>query len=229
MSIVTHPSVIRLRNALRAVGLTKALSLVMRKRDYEEDVDKALLGSVRAGDVVWDVGANVGHYSVRLAEVVGPQGRVYAFEPSAVNRLQLTKATCTHANISIMPYGLSSAAGRLAFAQGEDQIGATSRLVRDGDGSDMVELRRGDALVSGGDAKQPDAIKVDVEGHELDVIEGLGEVLDSPQLRALVVEVHFGLLAKEGRADVPGLIEQRLAKAGFRLSWIDSSHLLAVR
>ncbi len=42
----------------------------------------ALLGQfVRPGDSVIDVGANVGHYTVRLSRLVGPQGRVFAFEP----------------------------------------------------------------------------------------------------------------------------------------------------
>src|SRR6185312_12382199 len=36
---------------------------------------------VRPGSVVIDVGANIGHYTLRLAQLVGPEGRVYAFEP----------------------------------------------------------------------------------------------------------------------------------------------------
>ncbi len=230
MSLMTHPTMIRLRSALRAAGLTKPLSGLLGRRNYEEEVDRALLSAVRPGDQVWDVGANVGHYSSRLAHAVGPRGRVFAFEPSPLNRQRLAETASGFANIVIMPFGLSVRSGQVAFQQGADEIGATSRLSREtaGDGMVSVELHRGDEVVASGIATTPNAIKIDVEGHELEVLEGLGVVLSSPTLRAVVVEVHFGLLAKDGRADVPNRIESTLRDAGFTLRWIDRSHLLAV-
>jgi FkbM family methyltransferase len=207
--------------------------MLRRSSKYEEAVDKALLASVQPGDIVWDVGANIGHYSVKLADRVGDGGRVLAFEPSPSNLERLRATTSAYSNITVMQIGLSSTAGRAHFVQGEDQIGATSRLSRPSETAEAnaveVELTRGGDLVASGAVPQPDAIKIDVEGHELEVLEGLSEVLTNPQLRALVIEVHFGLLAEAGRASAPKDIERLLERAGFKRSWIDASHLHATR
>ena len=50
---------------------------------HEIQVQQALVRSVRAGDVVWDVGANIGYLALVAARIVGPAGRVVAIEPDA--------------------------------------------------------------------------------------------------------------------------------------------------
>ena len=49
---------------------------------YEHKFHSALLAAIKPGDNVWDVGANVGFYTQLFADVVGPDGKVIAFEPS---------------------------------------------------------------------------------------------------------------------------------------------------
>lgn len=75
----------------------------------------------------------------------------------------------------------------------------------------------------------PNAIKIDVEGFEVEVLQGLGPHLAAPTLRVIGVEVHFGILKERGMADAPQRIERLLARNGFRVQWPDSSHLLALR
>lgn len=233
MSVTTHPSVIWLRSQLRRTGLTKVLGRLRSGKNYEAAVDEALLGALRPGDIAWDIGANVGLYTRKIAERVGAGGRVYAFEPSPANAAQLKANCATLANVTLLNCGLSSQAGRTKFLQGSDDIGATSRIVGAGDiGANAlqdVELRRADDIVASGTAPVPDVVKIDVEGHEYDVLEGMADVLANRRLRTLIVEVHFGLLADAGRPEVPGLIERRLASNGFETRWIDPSHLLASR
>ena len=72
-------------------------------------------------------------------------------------------------------------------------------------------------------------VKIDVEGYEVEVIEGFGPLLHEPSLRALYVEVHFRLLHERGLDDGPARIEELLGSAGFRTQWLDLSHLAAVR
>src|SRR5439155_7240762 len=50
--------------------------------DPESHILRELLRALKPGDVVWDVGANVGMYAMLIARAVGPAGRVCAFEPS---------------------------------------------------------------------------------------------------------------------------------------------------
>lgn len=78
--------------------------------------------------------------------------------------------------------------------------------------------------------KIPTLIKIDTEGFELDVLRGMVALIeDTPTLRARFIEVHFGLLAECGMPEAPIMIEQLLEKNGFKTTWVDSSHIAAVR
>ncbi len=231
MSWITHPAIMRLRNWLRETGLAKPLQKLRASSSYEVAVDGALLNLMRPGDIVWDVGANVGYYSSKMAQKVGPHGRVFAFEPSPINVNQLRATCAAHPHLDVIPVGLSASTGEARFIQGSDELGATSRVTDtdNGAGVVVVQLRRGDDLVASGEAAAPNVIKVDVEGHELEVLSGLPATLCNPALRALVIEVHFALLERAGRGGAPKQIEQLLKRSGFVISWLDTSHLLAKR
>ena len=75
----------------------------------------------------------------------------------------------------------------------------------------------------------PNVVKVDVEGHEGDVFDGFGDLLGDKRLRAMGVEVHFGVLHSRGEDKTPARIERLLKNAGFILRWTDPSHFVAVR
>ncbi len=72
-------------------------------------------------------------------------------------------------------------------------------------------------------------IKVDVEGFEEEVLQGMGEMLTSPELRSVLVEVHFMKLELRGKATAPVRIEKLLRDKGFKTNWVDASHLFASR
>ena len=233
MSLMTHPLAIRLRAALRGTGLAKPLRLLTSGRDYEDGVDRALFNLVHTGDVVWDVGANIGHYTTQLAEKVGPNGSVIAFEPSPQN-FQKLKLSCDDlANVTALQLGLSDTSRTLKFEQGDDDIGATSRLVSDvretSSGAVDVDVKSGDDIVARALVASPNVIKIDVEGHEAQALRGLGNVLKAPGLRGLVIEIHFAILDAAGETDAPRHIERQLSDVGFKTSWIDASHLMGVR
>lgn len=229
MGFRTSKSVIALRNFTRKLGINRLLMRVFGSSTYEDKFNQVLLASVRPGDLVWDVGANIGHYTQIFAGLAGEQGKVFAFEPSPVNFAKLSSNTAHLGNVSLLNCGLGDQEGRLSFQQGEDEIGATSRVVASGAGGTEVEVRRGDEVVAAGTAAVPQFIKIDVEGFEWEVLQGLGQILKNPALRALGIEVHFGLLAERGMADVPNRIEQLLQSVGFSCQWPDSSHILATR
>ena len=232
MSLVTHPMVMWVRGALRSAGLTRPIALLfLGGKGYEEPVDTALFDAIKIGDVVWDVGANVGLYTVKFANAVGSAGHVCAFEPSPLNLGRLHAACLGYDNITIHSVGLSAEPGRLAFAQGEDELGATSKLVRStGTGNTIeVSIKRGDDLVANHEAPCPNVVKIDVEGHEHKVLAGLTETLRNPLLRTLIIEVHFRLLKENDAADAPKEIEQTLSRNGFKVRWVDASHICATR
>jgi hypothetical protein len=76
----------------------------------------------------------------------------------------------------------------------------------------------------------PTFLKVDVEGSELDVFEGMTSALSSDGCRAVFCEVHFGLLAERGQPYASKEIAALLSRCGLTdQRWIDPSHLAAVR
>jgi FkbM family methyltransferase len=226
----TSTPILFLRNAGRRVGLNRYFARVLHGSGYETGYDTAFQELLKEGDCVWDVGANVGYYTKMFAKRVGGLGRVFAFEPSPVNYSKLVDACRDLQNVELRPYGLGETDGEVNFQQGTDELGATSRVVDESTGgAGAVQIRAADKLLSEGDAEMPNAIKIDVEGFESEVMKGLGAVLKSSNLRVIGIEMHFGILHGRGMPGAPRAIEAVLRDSGFSISWPDSSHLLGMR
>ena len=150
-------------NAGYAIGTTEPL------------VQEAVRTIVRPRDVVYDIGANVGFFTVLAARLVGPAGAVIAFEPlpetAKAARRNLDLNGLTQATV------LTCAAGRQAgTAQLELREESTWARLADelSTGPTMeVDIVAIDDLVDAGTIRPPDFVKIDVEGAELDVIEGM--------------------------------------------------------
>ena len=122
----------------------------------------------------------------------------------------LNKAVGVLPNISVATIGLSNEGGHAAFRRGKDQFGTTSMIVREltGDEPQTIVVVSGDEIIAKNDARAPNLIKIDVEGHELEVLKGMTATLKRPELRELFVEVHFAVLEEQGRRHVPSAIEE---------------------
>ena len=91
-----------------------------------------------------------------------------------------------------------------------------------------VPMTTGDAVASSL-SHVPNVIKIDAEGHEEEVLQGLSVTLDQPQVRTLFVEIHFGILEQRGQPLAPLRIERFLQSKRFTTSWMGRSHLKAER
>ncbi len=230
MSWRTHRLVVMLRSFGRALGLNRWIAAWLSAGEgYEACYDSSFSGGLRPGDSVWDVGANVGYYTRLFARRVREQGHVFAFEPSPTNFQRLATACTELRNVTLLPCGLGREDGKLRFQQGADALGATSRITESASDGINVDIRSGASLLASGEVTLPNAIKIDVEGFELEVLEGMADSLRQPPLRMIGVEVHFGILQQRGMALVPQQIESLLQRSGFVVSWPDGSHILAVR
>lgn len=231
MSVTTSSSARALRRIARFLGLNRLIGGWMARLGYEKRFSDALLAHVRAGDIVWDVGANVGLYTVIFADLVGSSGTVTAFEPSEQNAGYLRNAIAGRDNCVLVQQAIGRANGELTLVQGADGIGATTRIALQGEKNlvrgQRVAVSSVDELIATRNFRPPNVLKLDVEGFELEAIRGMEQLLKTAPPRAFGIEVHFSLLEQRGHSDGPAEIEHVLRTAGYRVVWTDPSHIVA--
>jgi FkbM family methyltransferase len=173
----------------------------------------ALAKIVRPGDVVYDIGANLGLYAIRFATWVGPAGRVYCFEPNpvCVSFLQATLAGHGIANTEILPVALLDEAGSIDFAinYGNSFVSLTSRswyFAGKVGHQIAVQCASLDELILDQQLEPPSLIKLDIEGAEAAALRGMARTLASGPVLAL--ELH-------GAANATASFEQ-LDPLGYR-------------
>jgi FkbM family methyltransferase len=227
---------IKLRSIGRTIGLHRFVYRVRAalklNREYEADLKRVLEQTVRLGDVVWDIGANIGFYTELFCKWVGPEGGVVAFEPNpgAMATLKHRLLACPWLTLEDRALGSREEPSTL-IVEGDLTSGHVWNEFEPGHPGKYlvpIQLTTGDKAC-GRIGKSPNVIKIDVEGFGEEVLEGFDHTLLSPALRALLVEVHFMTLRLRGQESAPIRIEKVLESKGFRLKWIDSNHLLAYR
>jgi FkbM family methyltransferase len=177
---------------------------------YEPHLVACLKRICRPGSAVFDIGANIGYHSLLLSQLVGSEGRVYAFEPNSENcRLILLGAAHNDINnIVLLPVALSDARGWSYFTT---HIGSNGGLLR----QDAALLRQHGTIVPTltlDEMSLPpvETIKIDVEGAEYKALKG-GERLLARDRPAIVCE--FSVQMVEHISDV---------RAADFLGWIAS-------
>lgn len=161
---------------------------------------RALERWVHPGDWVLDVGANVGHYTARLSNLVGAQGRVVAFEPmpETFAILASVAAACPHGNITLV---------NAAASDRTDLVSMSAPAYASG-GRNLYQARIGDDDAGRSIATLPiDALalprvslaKIDVEGHEAAVLRGMAQLLgrDRPVLIVEGLDAEVDRLTRE--------------------------------
>ena len=150
-------------------------------------------GNVRPGETWLDVGAHYGYTALALSRLVGPGGRVFAFEPvlSTAGCLESTRLLNNLAQLTILPIGLTAnhefATMSVPLDRGMADHGRAS--VR----ASTILVAALDAIwVSLSPGTRIDGIKIDVQGMELDVLEGMKDTLSQWHPR-LIVELHKGV------------------------------------
>jgi FkbM family methyltransferase len=143
---------------------------VYAKKLYEPHIVKEFVDNIKEGDVCIDVGANIGHHTIIMAQSCGPTGKVYAFEPIPLMQQQMRESIDLNGirTITIVPVALSDQEGELPLHINEGTI-ASSSFVANSKGDDLiVPLRTLDSYAY----EKIDFIKVDVEGFEYKVFLG---------------------------------------------------------
>jgi FkbM family methyltransferase len=170
---------------------------------YEPPVSRVIQRSLSAGGTMVDVGANWGYFSLVAAASVGPAGKVLAMEPDPrqFERLRANLALNTHAGIEAQQVAASAARGRAilqGYLEGDTNRG-TSRIstgTTAGAGAFDVRCVTVDGITAA--LGRIDVVKIDVEGFEPEVIEGMAAGLRARRYHRIVLELHPDLLGQRG-------------------------------
>ena len=195
-----------LQHKLRRAYLVRQ---AMTNRPFHEKEMVTLKWLIAPGDVVVDIGANVGAYTKEFSALTAEGGAVFAFEPVAAN-FDILQAVIRKAglrNVRAFPAALGA-----RVEQREIAIPALdgftgyywARFARPGETGEKVSVSTLDALLAQGQLPAVDFIKCDVEGSELEVLQGGLELLRA-HTPGLLIEVSlatsgevFGLLKALG-------------------------------
>jgi len=186
---------------------------------WELDAQRLFASRLRRGDVVYDVGAHVGLYTLVSSIHVGEQGHVYAFEPSPRNLVYLRRHIELNylSNCTVVEAGISDCSGTRCFDLTEhDSAGHFS-----GSGTVTVQtLALDDFLWAQQGKRPPNALKIDAEGAELDVLRGA---------RRIVTEFAPLIFLSTHSDDLARQCCEWLTSAGYLLTPLDKDEFLAER
>lgn len=183
----------------------RSLELYGEWSDGEVTLFSNLVG---AGDHVVEAGANIGTHTLALARLVGPAGRVWAFEPQKLvyQMLCANLALGEIENVEPLHAAAGAFGGMIAIPRVGYGAAANFGGVAVGAGEDKVPVMTVDAL----DLPHCKLIKIDVEGHEVDVLKGAEQTIR--RLRPC-------LFIEDDRADHHGALMAILAEYGYRAWW----------
>ena len=214
--------------AVRGLSITIGVSSVTEKyrADTYESKEPETLdwldANLRDGDVLYDIGANIGVYTLYAAKRKSGC-RVYAFEPAGQNFARLLRNVSINRLNNVIPCNipLSDAQAFALFFVSDLEAGSAFHNLgaeNAGKRSAGPSLRQGalaisvDALVADFGLPAPTLIKLDVDGLEDKIVAGAFKVLRSPSLRGVLVE------ASRGAGGTAPAVEAALASAGFKLT-----------
>jgi FkbM family methyltransferase len=143
---------------------------------YEYSKQRAFSAAIRPGDVVYDLGSNVGFYTLLASVLSGPRGRVFSFEPVPENLDFLRKHLAINnvTNCTVYAAAVGAWSGTANFLPGAER---SSGRLDSAAGSLAVTTLALDDLVAGGQLPLPSVIKCEIEGGEFEALKGAAKTL----------------------------------------------------
>jgi len=186
----------------------------------EPAVQAGIVELIRPGGCFYDVGAHIGYYSLMAARLVGQAGHIVAFEPDPANVavLQENLSRNNFPQVDVIPAAVWKHSGRVTFQRSAAEssevssrrgavVGANGEAP--GSGRIRVEAVSLDDFVR--DHRLPNMIKIDVEGAEVETLQGARNLIVRTR-PILLVEVHHQLAAS--------FLENQLRQSDYRIEWL---------
>ncbi|MCL6481170.1 MAG: FkbM family methyltransferase [Firmicutes bacterium] len=185
-------------------------------------VQQALVEHLRPGMVFYDIGANIGFFSLLAARLVGPSGRVFAFEPepALLPRLLENIARNGFDHITVVGKAVTATSGEIFFEPADSHSSPDFGLGRIREEATCTTVPVAGVALDDFVLQHPwpDVVKCDAEGAEVDILRGATQLLRARRT-IFVIETHS---ATHERA-VCELLEQH----GYTVTRLDELHVLA--
>jgi FkbM family methyltransferase len=198
--------------SLKDKGISSGL---MAHGYWEPLATKILNETVQEGDIVVDIGANMGYFVLQESKLVGKSGKVFAIEPVAANiellRKNLQLNYCSNVETFQLAVGATNDeqssiylsyklnCGSMVFRENINLVEGAVKKV-------PVSLMTLDRFLE--NKPIPNFIRMDVEGYEFEIIQGMKGLLARRQPLKLLIEIHPAYLGKENLAAMLDLLKQ---------------------
>ena len=189
--------------------------------EVEPSVQQVLMERLQPGMVFYDLGANIGFFSLLAARVVGVKGSVFSFEPDhqIANRLREHVERNGASNITVINGGVWSVTGQVSFLEANEASSperGTGHFTLESEGALTRCIALDDFIL---DSPAPDAIKCDVEGAEIEMLRGAANMLAAHR-PWILCEIHSQSNDRAAR--------ELLSSLGYTVESVDGNHILAL-
>ncbi len=165
------------------------------------DMMRALQDKIRGSHVCLDVGANIGIVSVWMAQRAD---QVYAFEPASGNRQRMAENLRVNRadNVEVIPVAVADRAGQMTLhlhaGYGHHSLARVKTSPRIG--QESVPVVTLNEFCAERRIEQVDVLKIDVEGYEVEVLQGASDLLRERRIRCVILEISADVLSHIGRS-----------------------------
>lgn len=190
----------------------------------ERGETRLLRSVVNPGETAFDIGANVGWYTTLLGELVGPQGRVYAFEPGSKAYRMLQASARAYPQVTPIRLALGQQEGDAELFVPPDAAMASLRPPSLACIPERCRITSLDRWIAVAGAASPTVVKCDAEGAELGILEGARTLLDQERPPMWVVELSSSAARRFGyEAERIFTLFREFPRAGYEVFRINST------
>ncbi|MDP4011166.1 MAG: FkbM family methyltransferase [Candidatus Roizmanbacteria bacterium] len=196
---------------------------------YEKFETELVKKEVQRGDVVLDIGANIGYYTLIFAKLVGEKGKVYAFEPDPTNFKLLKKNVLINGykNVIFVQKAVSQKNGIVKLYLCDDNKG-DHRIYDSGDDRDFLEIEsiKLDDYFCGKNRKI-NFIKMDIQGAEGLALQGMTDILKRNDELKIISE--FWPIGLKRAGTTPSSFLKLLLDHGFKLNELNEKNKMIIQ
>tara|TARA_Y100000590_G_scaffold130690_1_gene149252 strand:- start:13318 stop:14127 length:810 start_codon:yes stop_codon:yes gene_type:complete len=165
---------------------------------HDEEEAMMVKNNIKRDEIVVDLGAHIGYYTLMMAKLVGQNGKVFAFEPEPRNLKLLYKniEVNSYRNIEVVPKAVSDINGECTLFVGQESFGANKIFKpKKTDTQEFEEIktrtiRLDDYFEELGFLKKISFIKMDIEGSEVRALQGMKNILESNENLKIFTEIN---------------------------------------